>query len=327
MNHRLIPLENEKEWKEALAGIQHSYGHTWEHCNAMKLTTGHDTYLYSYENKDTLIVAPILEREFLGYKDIAKPFGYSGFTGIKFTNTFSKEWKEFTKSKGYVAGYLGIHPVFCKSDLFPQQDVKEYNCAFVLDLKPEVDEILGKMAGNRRRQFNDWHQIKSSLTENRSELETFFQGHYTDFLNRKNAKSYYFFSMETISELFEIETSFAVGAYEAGKIVAATYFAYTKHIGNALYHLSLPGSEHYSASLLWYGARKLKSFGIPAMNFGGGFNGIARFKKRFGTKRYPLKAVRQIYRNDVYEFLCNKENEDPTNKHGFFPAYRKSYVS
>lgn len=327
MNQKLIPLGSKKEWKNALLGIKHSYGHTWEHCDAMKLTTGDDTYLYSYEKNDTRIVCPIVEREFVGYKDITKPFGYSGFTGNKFDSGFSENWKTFTQSRGYVAGYLGLHPVFCQSHLFLSSEVKEYNSAFVLDLKPDLDRILANMTRKRRQQFNNWDRVISSFTENKSQLEQFFHDHYDDFLRRKHAKSFYFFSSETISGLFDMENSFAVGATESGKLVAATYFAYTKYMGNALYHLSLPGSEHYSAPLLWYGARKLKSLGIPAVNYGGGFSGIAKFKKRFGAKRYPLKAIKQIYRKDVYRYLCSKVNEAPNDMDGFFPGYRKKSVS
>jgi len=323
MNHKLIPLDSISEWKKALPGIKHSYGHTWEHCHAMKLTTGNDTYLYSYEKNDTRIICPIVEREFSGHKDITKPFGYSGFTGNKIEPGFSKEWKEFAKSKGYVAGYLGLHPVFCRNELFPSSEVKEYNSAFVLNLKPDLDRILANMARKRRQQFNNWNRVISSFTENRSQLEQFFHDHYDDFLKRKKAKSFYFFSPDTISALFDLDNSFAAGVTESGKLVAATYFAYTKYMGNALYHLSLPGSEHYSAPLLWYGARKLKSLGIPAVNYGGGFDGIAKFKKRFGTKRYPLKAVKQVYREDIYQSLCDEMNEDPNDRDGYFPAYRK----
>ena len=39
-HQRLIPLENRLEWQMALTGIPHAFGHTWESCHAMHLTTG-----------------------------------------------------------------------------------------------------------------------------------------------------------------------------------------------------------------------------------------------------------------------------------------------
>jgi hypothetical protein len=324
MTHKLIPLDSKNEWNEALKGIDHSFGHTWDHCYSMYLTTGHDTYLYCFEKDDSKIVSPVIEREFSGFKDISKPFGFSGFTGDYSHNDFLSEWENFVDSKGYVSGYLGLHPVYDKSSLFDSSEIVHYNNAYVLGLKPDINEILAKMARKRRQQFNDWQEIASNFTENRFELERFFLKHYDDFLKRKKAKSFYFFSPETITYLFSLDNIFVAGVNVSGKIVAATYFAYTYCMGDALYHLSLPGAEKYSAPLLWYGAKQLKSLGIPALNLGGGFNGIAKFKKRFGTKTYPLKAVKQIYRKDIYDSLCKEANIDPNDDEGFFPAYRKN---
>ena len=325
MAHKLIPLDSKNEWKEALKGIDHSFGHTWEHCYSMYLTTGHSTYLFYFEKNDSKIVSPIIEQEFSGYKDISKPFGFSGFTGYDSNNDFLSEWEKFVAEKGYVSGYLGLHPVYDKSRLFDSSEIVHYNNAYVLDLKPDINEILAKMARKRRQQFNSWKDISSGFTENRSDLERFFHENYNDFLERKKAKPFYFFSPETITYLFNLENIIVVGAKESGNVVAATFFSYTNLMGDALYHLSLPGAEKYSAPLIWYGAKQLKSLGIPALNLGGGFNGIAKFKKRFGTKIFPLKAVKQIYRKDIYDLLCKKVNADPNDKEGFFPAYRKNY--
>jgi len=324
MTYKLIPLDSKNEWKEALKGMEHSFGHTWEHCYSMHLTTGYPTYLYCFEKNGARIVSPIIEKEFSGYKDISKPFGFSGFIGNYSNKDFSTEWEKFVAGKGYVSGYLGLHPVFDKSSLFDSSEIVQYNNAYVIDLRPDINEILAKMARKRRQQFNNWHEVSSNLTENLSELERFFLNNYEDFLRRKNAKSFYFFSPETISYLFSLDNIIVVGAKESGKLVAATFFAYTNYIGDGLYHLSIPGAEKYSAPLIWYGAMQLISLGIPALNLGGGFKGIAKFKKRFGTKIYPLKAVKQIYRKDIYNSLCKEVNIDPNDDEGFFPAYRKN---
>lgn len=324
MIHRLIPLESDKEWKKALQGIKHAFGHTWQHCYSQYLTTGHKTFLYSFEkNNRVRMICPIVEREYSGYTDISKPFGFSGFVGNDADNEFANEWKHFVSEKGYVSGYLGLHPVFDYSDLFDSSEVYHYNNVFVLDLRPEIDVILGRMARKRRKQLKKWAENTVQFTENRSELEAFFHENYDNFLHRKKAKSFYFFSPETISYLFSLENIIVVGVKESGRLVAASFFAHTRYIGDALYHLSLPGAEDYSAPLIWYGAIKLKSIGIPALNLGGGFNGIAKFKKRFGTNLLPLMAVKQIYMKNIYDTLCKEIDADPKNLDGYFPAYRK----
>jgi hypothetical protein len=137
MTTKCISLESPDEWKQALKGIKHSFGHTWENCYAMQLTTGFMTYLYCFENEHVRIVCPIAEREYEGYIDIVKPSGFSGFVGQGTCPDFSLHWKEFATERGYICGYIGLNPLFDYSSLFKSYEV--YPChndqcdAYVLD--------------------------------------------------------------------------------------------------------------------------------------------------------------------------------------------------
>ena len=122
-----IPLDSPAMWKQAIAGIKHSFGHSWENCYAMYLTTGLKTYLYCFENEHGRIVCPISEREFRGYIDIVKPSGFSGFVGTGRIPGFSDHWRRSRQERGYVCGYIGLNPIHDYSDHFEPRDVFPYH--------------------------------------------------------------------------------------------------------------------------------------------------------------------------------------------------------
>ncbi len=94
---KLIPLTDRLEWNRALDNIPHTFAHTWESSNAMYLTHGNDTFLYTYTNDHVRIACPICERKFNGYTDIVTPFGFPGFVGTSPCPEFKNHWKSFTK--------------------------------------------------------------------------------------------------------------------------------------------------------------------------------------------------------------------------------------
>jgi hypothetical protein len=325
MTHKLIPLDSKNEWNEALKGIDHSFGHTWGYCYSMYLTTGYDTYLYCFEKDGVRKVCPIIERNFSGYTDIAKPFGISGFTGNGVHPDFHSEWRNFVSEKKYISGYLGLFPIYNSVGLFPETDLFNYTSLYLLDLKPPMEVILKNMSRNRRRQYRQWKKVSNELVTDNKPIETFFHNHYEDFLIQKKASKAYYLSSETISQLLESDDVFAVGVEKSGKIVAATIFAFTKHVGDALLHCSLPDERDHSALMIWHAISRFKENGISVMNFGGANSkSLAEFKKRFGAISKPMISIKQIYRKDIYDSLCKEANIDPNDDEGFFPAYRKN---
>lgn len=324
--HNLIPLDEPDQWRDALVGIKHSFCHTWEHCYAMHLTTGDKTFLYTFEKDGVRIVCPIIEREIEGYTDIAKPFGFSGFVGTDKHPEFSKHWKEFALERGYISGYPGLSPVFDYSDLFDSSEVSQYNNCFILDLQPSIYKILRNMSAGRREQFNNWDELKEYFVYDRSEIENFYHENYSGFLKRVGAAAYYYHSPETISYLFNLENSVVVGAEENGKIVSAYLFLFTEYMATGLYVLSLPEGRHHSAPIIWEAVNELRRRGIPFLNMGGASGSLAEFKRRFGAKKTALLSLKQIYRRDIYDELCEKVEANPNDNTGYFPPYRKGKI-
>jgi len=326
VQHKCIPLDSPTEWRSALKGIKHGFAHTWEHCYAMYRTTALKTYLYCFEADDTRIVCPVVERDFEGYVDIMKPYGFSGFVGNGDCPEFPHYWKEFARQRGYVCGYIGLNPIFENSTYFELSEVYQYNTIYVLDLTLSDQELYGNLSENRKRQLRNWDRIRPSLILDKAAAKDFFVTHYVDFMREKNATSFYYFSKETLSFLADLDNVFLVGAGDSGKLTAVSVFAHTSDAGEFLFNVSIGEGRSHSAALTWYGINRLKSLGIPNLNLGGAGHedeGVAQFKARFGGQKLPLRCVKQIYQPEVYQQLCRQVNADPNDITGYFPAYRK----
>ena len=323
IRHNYIPLESPSEWQEALKGIKHSFGHTWENCYAMHLTTGLKTYLYCFESENVRIVCPIVEREYDGYIDVMKPFGFSGFVGNGDCPEFQHYWKESARQRGYVCGYLGLNPIFDYSNHFAPKEVYQYDTVHILDLTLSHDELWTNLSKNRKRQLSDWDSVRRNLSLDKSILTDFFLANHEDFFRRKGAEQFYHFSRATLSFLFSLDNVSIVGAPGPDNVEAVSVFAHTADVGEYLFNVSLPGGKDHTAALIWHGVNHLKSLQIPLINLGGGGGGIGESKRRYGGKELALCCIKQSYEPAVYEQLCQRVNADPDDMNGYFPSYRK----
>lgn len=318
-----INVSEKEEWNRALENVPHSFAHTAEHCSSVQINTGSSMFLFLFEKDGVKICCPLMERDYCGVTDIAKPFGISGFTGNGKHPDFYKTWLEFVSSRYYVTGYTGIHPLFGKRDWFPQSKTYDHESIQVLDIKPSAEAILAMMSKKRRKQLKDWDQTKKMVTTNRESIKKFFLSHYHSFLDRKEAALYYYFSDRAMESFFRAEHSIMVGALENGEVVSATYFGYTDYLADAIFNLSLPGKNHHSAALIWHAVLELKKRGVPLLNMGGGGGGISEFKRRFGAYQLTLFSVKEIYDEPEYMRLTNQSLENGLRHEGFFPAYRR----
>ena len=98
--HSLISLDSTDLWRETLNDFDHGFAYTWEHCYAMRLTTGFDTHLYCFESGESRIAGPFCERRFNGHIDIVKPFGFCGFVGTRSHPEFAASFQEFARDSG-----------------------------------------------------------------------------------------------------------------------------------------------------------------------------------------------------------------------------------
>jgi hypothetical protein len=323
---QLIPLSQPEKWKAALEGIEHAFGHTWESCYAMHLTTKQSTFLYLFESEGAKVVCPISEREFKGFTDIVTPYGFSGFAGNKEVPGFEKYWKRFVKEKGYVCGYIGLNPILKHGGYVDPTETTSYNTLFVLNLQLSIEQLFAKLSSNRKRQLKDFKENTAFFTTDKGILKQFFLSQYHNFFSRKEASAVYNFSMDTLSFLADLDNVLMVGRFMDNQLQAISVFAYTPYMADYLFSISLPECQHHAAPLIWYAVDYLKSKQIPLLNLGGGVkagDSIAQFKQRFGPDLYPLQAAKQIYDYPNYQMLCLQVREECNEKEGYFPAYRK----
>ena len=109
------------------------------------------------------------------------------------------------------------------------------------------------------------------------------------------------------------------------EVQAVCVFGYTPYVAEYLFGVSAPEGRRHSAALLWHGAMRLRSLGIPRLNLGGGIHrgdGVADFKRRFGAARRALGSLRQVYDPERFEELCRRAGVDPSDRAGYFPPYR-----
>jgi hypothetical protein len=323
---RCISLDHPSEWRESLNGIEHGFAHTWGNCHALYLTTGLPTYLYSIDIGGSQVVCPISERTFEGYTDIFTPYGFSGFISNKPCPEFPGYWKEFVERKKYVCGYIQLNPIFEENSLFYSHDAFHYNSIYILDLKLTLDELFMNLSNNRKRHLKRWNEISTKITYDKSILLDFFLNRYHNFMQSQNASSTYNFSRDTLSFLANLENVLMVGVQNLGKVEAVSLFGYSPIVGDYLFNISLPEGKGYTTALLWAGAIQLQSKGVQILNLGGGVQAddkIAEYKRRFGSKQLPLKCLKQVYNQQIYEKVCQNINTDPNDKTGYFPLYQK----
>jgi hypothetical protein len=323
--HELIPLDHAAEWKAALHDIPHAFGHTWESCRAMQLSTGMDTYLYRFRGGSSTIVCPIAERVFLGQTDIVTPYGFSGFVGNGRHPEFPMLWKKFAACQGWVCGYIGLNPILQRTVAQDDADMYTHSEVYVLDLTLEESDLLVNLSANRRRQLRDWERSGSSVIADRQLLADFVLREQEEFFHSRGATAVCHFSRETWLFLFELPNVLAFGAMSGSSLAAVTLFAFTPTIGEYLFNISTGDGARFSTPLLWHGVRSLRTLGVRFLNLGGGIrpgDGVAKFKQRFGGCVLPLRSLRQVYDPAIFARLCHETKVDPRGRSGYFPAYR-----
>jgi len=323
--HRIIPLDAADAWSAALEGIPHAIAHTHAYARAMQRSSGFETFLYCFDDGTTRIVTPLAERPFGELVDVVTPYGFSGFVGSGEHARFPELWREFARSRRYVCGYIGLHPLLTRASYVCPSDVVEHHQVYVLDLTLSIEQLFRRLSELRRRGLKAWRASESTYSLDRERLAAFFVEQYTDFMRARGARDVYLVSKETLIALCEAPTMLLVGGCAAGRLEAVALFGYTPYVGDYLFSVSVEGGQRHTTALIWYAVQYLQALGVPLLNLGGGIrpnDGVAQYKERFGAARVPLRALQHVYRAREYAALCRRVGADPRDRGGYFPAYR-----
>jgi hypothetical protein len=293
----------------------------------MYMTTGWPTFLYVWQDGSSKAVCAFAERGDAPHIDVVTPYGFGGFTGVRAGPGLLDSWRQFAGDRGYVAGYLGLNPELSPDVCRQSPDYAEHNDVYILELDRGLDALRAALSRNRRRQLRAF-EARGSLVRERERLSAYFLANVDAFLQSSGASAAYAFSQSTWRSLLDLEDVFLIGAEGPdGDVVAACLFSHTRHCGEAMFSISSPAGREYAAPLIWAGAAELTARGVQRLNLGGGVrrgDGVAEFKERFGAKRLPLGALRQVYRPAVYAELCRGAGvADLADPAAYFPAYRR----
>lgn len=334
LKEELISINEAQAWREALTGIPHAFAHTWEYVKAWSLwfdskVSGQAKpaiWLYVFEQAGARRVCPLAERVWHGRRDIVTPYGFSGFAGQGECADSMTHWRRFAAERDWVCGYIGLHPILDDWSYEPASQVQIANHVYELDLTQSETQLAAGLSRNVRERLRDWRSSGARLVYDQERLRQFFIAQYHSFTRRVGASAAYDFSIATLDELISLERVFLIGAENSrAEMEAVSVFGYTAHCGEYLFNVSLPEGRYHSAALLWEGLLQLKSRTVPVANLGGGIragDGLDQFKARFGGRRRPLRALKQIYQPEAYLACCREAGVDPLAQEGYFPPYR-----
>ncbi|KEO75002.1 hypothetical protein [Anditalea andensis] len=324
MKQSMISLNESSKWNHALTHVPHAFGHTWESCYAMSLSTGLDTYLYHFEDDGVHIVCPLSERTYEGFVDVFTPYGFSGFTGNSGYAEFPGIWEKFANGQQYICGYISMNP-FLKDSASGYAFLNSpANDLYALNLNLSIDQLFANLSTNRKRQVKKYAEIKDTFSQDKSILKTFFIEHFHDFFKDRDAALFSSFTKDTLSHLVNLDNVLLVGKIADGKVEAVSVFAYTAYIAEYLFNISIPEGRSHTVLLLWEGIHVLKGIGVPILNLGGGIkkgDSLSDFKERFGAIKYQHTVLKQVYNKQIYMELCQRREVEDTDH--YFPAYRK----
>jgi hypothetical protein len=199
---------------------------------------------------------PIAEREFDGHIDIVTPFGFSGFAGNKDYPEFPRYWRNFVKKRGYVCGYIALHPRFENSTYFNRSESYSTNSLYFLDLTRPLDQIFANLDRNRKRQLKKWEELVSVYTY-KSALTEFLVTNYPDFIRRMNASPTNYAGGN--SGILMCLRQRIHGWHWYQRKHQSRRFCYTAQAAKCLFNVAFPEGRRYTTALLWFG----RSYGVP----------------------------------------------------------------
>jgi len=322
MVERLISVQQREEWRQAVAGIPHSYWHRWETCHALSIGSGLPTYLYTVDGEQVRAVCSFSERSWNGTTDIFTPGGFGGFAAIGHAASLREKWLEFVRSRGYVCGYFALHP---ELGCAPAHDgLVQSNELYVLDLAEGVDVIRAGVDRSVKRALRDWFPGQYVL--DRAELSHFLIDHYGGFMAQKSVSARSLWSEATLRAMVADPELLMIGARDELGLCAVHTFGVTPHGAECHLNVSVREGRLLTTPLIWWGIEQLAKQGVPWLQMGGGLapdDSIARAKQKFRPRRRPFLAAREIYQSQTYRTLCEQAGV-PVLTGTYFPAYRST---
>lgn len=327
---RLIPLSEPQQWLQALAGLDHGFGHRPEYAGAAASVTGLETFLWLHEEAAGRGACVISLRPGAQGPDLVTPLGFAGFALHAEPAGLAAEWTRFWQAQGATAAFVQLSPFHApevwrtKLKGFERWLSPAREC-WCWDLRPEPDALLAAMSSKHRQLLHKWQRESQGLCWDAEQVLAHFCRFYSDFLRQHPVAGVYAYGEREVSQLLAAPGALLVGARSAsGEIEAAMLYLHANGRAESFLSASTDAGRQHSRGLYWGGALRLRELGVHTLNLGGGIrpgDGLSEFKQRLGAKLSPTLALRQVLDSPRYLAACAAAGVS-ADEDGFFPPWR-----
>ena len=271
-------LDDRAAWEDAVAGVAHSWWHSWEAANALWCGAPEDIVLVSARSGEgARAVCVASKRHWQGQRDLCTPWGYTGFACSGEVDTLPRAWAAYAAGREYVCGYFAIHPAISSGGHFALRTNHEL---YVLDLRRGADAILQNAHHSVARKLREWQRGGRAFVTDRERIAEFLLRNYRRFMVSKGARTASIWSDSALSMLARSSSVMLVAAEDDHGIRAAHVVGWTPWTGDSAAVVSAGEGREDTIPLVWWAIRELADRKVPFFNLGGGVrpgDALARF--------------------------------------------------
>ncbi len=337
---KIFTLLNKEEWISYVSNsAEYDFYHTWHYHS---LETAGDPVLFIYEELDTYIGFPLLQRKIPGsdYSDLTCVYGFSGpFSNKKIDEideelmeNFKSAFNNFLVKEKYVSVFVRLHPFYKQQKLLEKfGGVHENGKTVVLDLSLPIDEQRKKYRQSTMDAIKHaWKKgFRIEDETNTAGIKTFVEI-YTENMKRVGASNYYLFNEKYFSEILNTSEYDArlLTVYYNDTAIASTIIVFTNGIiqahlvGTRAEYLHHSPTKFLADSITQIGREK----GMKYYNLGGGLgfknDKLFDWKCAFSDFHLDFKTWRYVANPEIYQKLLQDKGIEENAEVDFFPLYR-----
>jgi hypothetical protein len=319
MKYVRIKLDSSSEWERALQGIEHSFCHRWEYCNAMSISSGLNTCLHVFEDQTGKATVALSERQKeIGISDLVSPYGFGGFAG-------DLDFVLSKKFSGYATAYILQNPLLKLPKFYWEDYLDSSHLVYKIDLTMDIASLWSAMSKTHRYEIKRFEREKAPrIIFDRSLLAPAVKSLYRETLIRVDAADVYNFPDDTLDILMDSSRALLIGVEDGEGIQAVSIFLHNEFIAEYFLNATTFQGRKYSRKILWQAIETLKNLEVASLNLGGGVkpgDSLDDFKRRFGGKASDGQALKIIFNQDAYNTLSEKYCGANPKAAGYFPPY------
>jgi hypothetical protein len=311
----ILTLADRERWEAAYRdhGLP---SHSWHYAWGLA-ASGYEPRLAVVQADDARMIMPFFEREWRGYRDIATVPGLSGASIVPDSTAPLLAWHNYARQRGWVSGYIQL-AIESRLEGGGVLDIAAHNVMFQFDLRTwNIETSVAKKA---RWNLKVGDRLGAQFVTDAPRLRDAMLRLYPEAMRNRGAGLV--FSQTTLKRWFKDQEMLSAGVALDDQVVAVHLGRYHGDLVEWHIAATTEAGRPVGAWLIWRATQMLAERGFRRSNIGGGVrmgDGLYQMKKRFNAGEYPLRAVRQIYREDIYARLCAQNR---TGNTGYFPAYR-----